>query len=137
METSNVQCVRLVRSWNYKNSQRGYWVFIDGAKVGVINNGEIVECLVNAGHHSVTLKIDWCKSNTIKVVVGKGQTAVLEVCMRGLKDWQTWITWGGVVTLFGMGALTGNLIGWVIFGGCGALIAAAVVSTPYLILKSS
>ena len=124
--------IRLVRPWQYKNYLRAYRVYIDNAKVGVIKNDRVLLHRVKPGLHLVQVRIDLCRSNKLQVEVGKGQTSSVEICTRNIRDWQTWVGWGITVTFFGMGIVTGSLIGWIIFSGCGALILGIVLSTPYL-----
>lgn len=124
--------IKLIRGCQYKNSRRAYSVFIDDAKVGAINNDEKVEFTVNAGIHSIQLRIDWCRSKKAQVQVSEGEAVPLQIYTRGFRDWQTWMAWGFAVILFSMGALTGHLISWIVLGGCGLVIVATVISTPYL-----
>jgi hypothetical protein len=124
--------IKLIRRWQYKNSRRAYSVFIDDAKVGVINNDEKIEFSVNAGIHSVQVRIDWCRSKKAQVQIREGETVPLQIYTRGLRDWQTWLAWGFAFILFSMGALTRNLVSWIVFGVCGLVVLATVISTPYL-----
>jgi hypothetical protein len=56
--------VKIVRSSEYINRLRDYGIYIDGRKVGVVSNGEVVEFVVSSGEHTIYARIDWCFSPT-------------------------------------------------------------------------
>ena len=50
----------------WADAARAYKVFIDGAKAGVIKNGETQEYELSEGFHTLQLKIDWCSSGVAR-----------------------------------------------------------------------
>ena len=56
------------------NRMRPYQVWIDGEKKTTLANGQAVELLVAPGSHTITLKINWCSSNTVTVVATASPT---------------------------------------------------------------
>jgi hypothetical protein len=57
--------LKIVRDSGYADRLRAYTVVLDGQEAGKVGNGETVELPISAGQHSLSLKIDWCGSNTI------------------------------------------------------------------------
>ncbi len=69
--------IRLTRTSEWKNRFRAFAVFIDGAKVGKIRNGQSVTFPIDPGDHELFVKIDWCVSNAVGLSVPKGVTVEL------------------------------------------------------------
>jgi len=42
---------------------------LSSKEAGKVGNGETIEFPISAGQHSLSLKIDWCGSNTIQFTV--------------------------------------------------------------------
>ena len=70
--------LRIVRDSGYADRIRAYKVVVDGSTVGTIGDGETKEFLVSGGQHNVSLKIDWCGSNTIPFAVAEGDVATFD-----------------------------------------------------------
>lgn len=65
------------RSSEFANWLRAYHIFADGERIGRVRSGAEVRIPVSAGFHTVELKVDWCRSNPVRVEVGEGQDCVL------------------------------------------------------------
>ena len=61
------------------NMLRGYKIFIDDRQVGKLSNGKTQEFEVMPGLHTVTAKIDWCRSQHLTIHIREGETKYLEV----------------------------------------------------------
>ncbi len=57
---------------------RDYAVFVDGRKVAEISNGAEARIPVSAGRHAVQLRIDWCQSNRLDIVVDENSDTIVE-----------------------------------------------------------
>ena len=69
----------LTRKSEWLNRLRGYKVFIDGVKTGVVRNGDTEEFLLQPGTHTLTCKVDWCSSRDYKFEVNEGEVAYAHV----------------------------------------------------------
>ena len=69
----------ITRKSRWLNKLRGYSVWIDGEKKGVIRNGDTEEFLVAPGKHIVRCKVDWCSSRDYEFTVNEGEIAYVEV----------------------------------------------------------
>ena len=95
--------LRIVRDSGYADRIRTYKILIDGATVGKISNGETKEFPIAPGHHEISLKIDWCGSNTVQFTATEGDVLTFDAKsnLRGLKlaaslwhvlfAWSSWI----------------------------------------------
>ena len=68
------------RGWN--DRLRAYLVFVDGTRVGEIRAGQTKSFDIEAGEHSVQLRISWCGSRVLTVVAG--DTPVRLICKNGV-----------------------------------------------------
>ena len=66
----------------YRDMLRGYDVLIDETRVGSIRRGKTVRFEVPPGEHRLQLKIAWCSSRPLTVLVEEGGTANF-VCAPG------------------------------------------------------
>jgi hypothetical protein len=57
---------------------RNYRVYVDGTEVTKVANGMEARIPVSAGEHWVILRIDWCRSNPVKIQLQAGEVAILE-----------------------------------------------------------
>lgn len=57
--------LKIVRASGYSDRLRAYQVILDGAKIGEVRNGQTQQFAIAPGQHTLSLKIDWCVSNTI------------------------------------------------------------------------
>lgn len=79
--------LRIVREPVSMDRLRSYKVIIDGEIAGVIKNGESKEFPISSGQHELSLKIDWCGSNTIRFVAAEGDVLTFDARsnLTGLK----------------------------------------------------
>ncbi|MES2018345.1 MAG: hypothetical protein V4484_17795 [Pseudomonadota bacterium] len=68
---------------SWQDRMRNYAVLIDGQKAAEIANGAEVRIPVSAGSHVVQLKIDWCRSNALEIVVGENGETIVECGPNG------------------------------------------------------
>ena len=71
--------ILIKRSSEYNNMLREIGLYIDGEKVGTINNGETQEYEVTNGKHEVFAKIDWCGSQKINLDSSDGKLITLSL----------------------------------------------------------
>ncbi|MBE8715942.1 hypothetical protein C4F51_01905 [Cellvibrio sp. KB43] len=62
----------------WQDRVRDYTIFVDGNEVGRIGNDTKAIIQVEPGAHTVCLKIDWCHSPEVKVLISPGETVHLE-----------------------------------------------------------
>lgn len=67
------------RSSEWMNKMREVELYLDGRKIGVIQDGETKEFEVEAGEHTLKSKIDWCASKTITITAVEGAPKHIEV----------------------------------------------------------
>jgi len=79
--------IRISRQSRYFDSLRDYKIYIDDEYCGYISNGEIKEIDVENGEHSISLKIDWCRSNNLTFIVKDNELVEFNCgnSMKGLK----------------------------------------------------
>ncbi|MEV0906723.1 hypothetical protein [Streptomyces hokutonensis] len=58
----------------YRDMLRGYDILIDDTRVGSIRRGRTVRFQVPPGEHRLQLKIAWCSSRPLTVLVEEGGT---------------------------------------------------------------
>lgn len=74
---------------------RSYEVFIDGNVVGSVQPGDSLTREVPPGSHEVFLKVDWCRSEKLKVHLRSGETAKFRcVAQANILTGFYWITFG-------------------------------------------
>jgi len=61
----------------WRDRLRAYELMVDGYPVASVNPDESETVPVVAGHHSVWVKIDWCRSDVLDVDLCDGERAVL------------------------------------------------------------
>ncbi len=62
---------------------RKYTVLLDGDSAGAIQDGQSETFSVEPGSHSVRLKLDWTRSETVNVTVLEGSVVNLKCGPRG------------------------------------------------------
>lgn len=77
--------ISLKRKWQYGYGARAFRVYIDEREVGKIGAGKTEQYTVSSGTHSVQIKIDYYKSNTLQVDLLEGQTLELNCGVQGLQ----------------------------------------------------
>ena len=95
--------LKIVRDSGYADRRRAYKVVLDGKEAGKVGNGETREFRISAGQHSLSLKIDWCGSNTVQFTALEGGVIAFDArsnlrgpriwaaVWRALFAWNTWI----------------------------------------------
>jgi len=73
------------RPSQYADKARVYRILVDGAPSGTIKSGGELSLELTAGEHVIQARIDWCRSNALKIVVGSGAPTELEVGSNALK----------------------------------------------------
>ena len=76
------------RSSEWNNRIRKIGIYVNGEKVGTINNGENKEYEVESGKHEVYAKIDWCRSQ--KITVDTSEKEIRNIRLAGFK-YGSWI----------------------------------------------
>ncbi len=80
--------IKIERNSEWNNKAREIGIYIDGEKVGTINDGETQDYAIENGEHEVYAKIDWCRSQKIKLNIAENETIILK--LTGFK-YGTWI----------------------------------------------
>jgi hypothetical protein len=78
---------KIVRDSGYADLIRFYVIVLDGKRVGKIWDGDTKELTVSPGQHTLSIRIDWCGSETIPFTFEEGSSTIFEVknnC-RGLR----------------------------------------------------
>lgn len=83
--------IKISRGTNFNDKKRNYKVILDGSEIGFIEDNEIKSFEVEEGDHRIYLKIDWCKSNKLKIHVSKNECIEFE-CGNSLIGWKSHIT---------------------------------------------
>lgn len=89
------------RTSEYNNRLRDYQLFLDGAKIGTISNGETKEFETTSGQHTILAKIDWCTSPEISLQLN--QTGIKKLLVGGFKN-------GKIIMPLAMGAFALHFI---------------------------
>jgi hypothetical protein len=81
--------LRITRDSGYADAVRAYQVIVDGKSVGNLKAAETKQFAVSAGPHNLSLKIDWCGSNTIQFTVAEADDLTFHAKsnLRGSKLW--------------------------------------------------
>src|SRR3954468_21096229 len=58
--------IRLYRSSHWADRLRTYKVILDDEVIGDVRNGQSADFDVPAGHHTLYLKVDWCRSKAVE-----------------------------------------------------------------------
>ena len=106
---------------------RSLKILINGVVVKKIGHGKSVDIPVEPGQHSLSVKIDWVKSNDLQIDVKNDETIKVSIKDRegGIKKYIFLI--GAMGVFVGLGQVMGGGIG----GAIGAGIAAAIFGTVY------
>ena len=65
----------VARDTTVPDALRAYSVLVDGREVGALKAGESLSVDVQPGRHTLALKIDWCGSKSLEVMLGADETA--------------------------------------------------------------
>lgn len=77
----------ITRDSGLTDRARKYRVICNSIECGLIGNGETRKFDLSPGDYEVFLKIDWCRSNKLKVTLSEGESAEFEAgsSLRGFK----------------------------------------------------
>ena len=79
--------INIQRSNEYFNRIRNYRIYVDGKKVGTIENGESKDFEIEEGNHLIEAKIDWCGSPKVSVEIKNNETKTLKVRGFNFAKW--------------------------------------------------
>lgn len=71
--------IKIERPAEWMNMARSYGIYINGKKVGKIQNGETKIYKVKPGINKIHSKIDWCESQDVSVNVSEGEMLVFRI----------------------------------------------------------
>ncbi|MGH8498657.1 MAG: hypothetical protein ACRERV_07620 [Methylococcales bacterium] len=79
--------LKVTRDAGYADLMRAYAVMIDGKKIGELENGKSKEFPISAGDHTITARIDWCGSETLRFHAKDGDSLSFTISssLRGIK----------------------------------------------------
>lgn len=69
------------------NVIRNYSVYLDGKKVGVIENDDIQVFDIEPGHHELKIKIDWCGSQKVTFDINDDGIKMFKVTSFKYSNW--------------------------------------------------
>jgi hypothetical protein len=69
----------IARKSEWNNKLREIGLYIDGAKVGTIRDGQTKEFEVEGGEHEVYAKIDWCGSQKVHIKTAEADRHTLSL----------------------------------------------------------
>lgn len=69
----------ITRDKGYADRLRAYKVVLNGERIGEIRNGETKEFSICPGKHTLSLKIDWCGSDTAEFAVDREEKLAFQV----------------------------------------------------------
>lgn len=70
--------ILLRRASTFKDGGRNYQVFVDGRHVTDVPHGGESRIKVAPGAHRIELKIDWCSSPEVRIVVAEGEECLMD-----------------------------------------------------------
>lgn len=71
--------IRLIRNNSFNNKLRKIDVFLNNEKVQELSNNEIVEIITDKKDNSIYVKLDWFKSETLKLDLEDDSTIELQI----------------------------------------------------------
>lgn len=79
--------MKVTRDAGYADLVRAYAVMLDDKKIGELKNGECREFSIAPGDHTITAKIDWCGSETLRFHASDNDKLSFTVSsnLRGIK----------------------------------------------------
>ena len=79
--------IRVERNSEWNNKARAIGIYIDGEKVGTINDGETQEYEVENLKHEIFAKIDWCRSPKIELNIAENETKTIKLSGFKYSKW--------------------------------------------------
>ena len=92
--------IRIERNSEWNNKARKIGIYIDGEKVGTINDGETQEYEVENGKHEIFAKIDWCRSPKIELNITEDETKAVKLTGFRYSSWISPIMLGLLATYY-------------------------------------
>ena len=80
-------CLTLTRGIEPTNYLRKYSVIIDGCNIGDIASGETKHFELSKGKHTISVKIDWCKSKLFEFEILENENTELN-CGANYNNWK-------------------------------------------------
>ncbi|MBB1139345.1 hypothetical protein [Myroides sp. WP-1] len=65
--------ITIKRSAEFSNKARKIALYLGEEKIGTIKDGETKEFEIQPGQHTLTAKIDWCRSNHLPITIGQDE----------------------------------------------------------------
>ena len=88
------------RSSEWNNKARAIGIYIDGEKIGTIDDGETIEYDVENGKSEIFAKIDWCSSPKIELNINENETKTLKLTGFRYGSWILPIILGLLATYY-------------------------------------
>ena len=83
MSTGATCSVKLIRGSVYIDALRRYKIFVNGAQVGTVARGAVLDIEVPRGPLTIEARIDWCRSRSLTVEATPDRRIEIEVS----NDW--------------------------------------------------
>ena len=79
--------LRIKRDAGWHDKLRAYKLFLDGAKVGLLKEGEQLTLRIPSGNYRIIAKIDWCSSPEVECDISENETIEFRCCsaLRGFQ----------------------------------------------------
>src|SRR5262249_21658470 len=71
--------IKIRRPGAYTNYLRSYTLMVDGSPAGTVRSSSEATVPIGPGAHELYLKIDWCRSNTVRFTAAADETIAFEV----------------------------------------------------------
>jgi len=93
----------IVRDSGYADRLRAYTIVLDGVEIGTIRDGETKTFPIVPGPHSISLKIDWCGSKSVRFAAADGDSVafdaksnlrgpkIMGALWRSVFAWNSWL----------------------------------------------
>jgi hypothetical protein len=73
------RAIEIYRKKQYANKARAIGIYINNKKVETIRDGETKIFEVDSDENEIYAKIDWCKTNPIKIITRENETTKFEL----------------------------------------------------------
>ena len=83
MPTKQTSTIRFVRPSRFADLVRRYKLFVNGRQVGVLGASGTLEVEVAPGPQEILARLDWCRSEPLRIETTPGQTVGIDVT----NDW--------------------------------------------------
>ena len=117
------------------NRLRKYKIFVDGERVGTINNDDFKVIQLPAGSKKVWVKIDWLKSNKKQIEIESGKKTRLSVGIHKthiFKKIVYFLLFGLSIAIGGIFISSGPKIIGMLFAGLGGAFYAQATCRPQI-----